>query len=210
MMTLCWAAKGGSGTTVVAASLALVTREPVLLIDLGGDLPAALGVPEPESPGVFDWLRSNAAASRLTGLEIAVHPNIALVPYGRPTSDEHAADRWQTLAEHLLRDHRRVIIDAGSGGPPAALHHAADHKWLVTRACYLSLRAAVKQQIRPNGVVFVEERGRSLQVADIEASIGAPVVATVLLDPAIWRAVDAGLLVSHVPTAFARQLRKAA
>lgn len=210
MLTLCWAAKGGSGTTVVVASLALATQEPVLLIDLAGDLPAALGVPEPESPGVFDWLPSNAAAARLAGLEIGVHPNVSLIPMGRPTIREHDADRWHALAEYLRQENRRVIIDAGSGRPPAALHDVADHNWLVTRACYLSLRAAVKQQCRPTGIVFVEERGRSMRVADVEASIGAPVVATVLLDPAIARAVDAGLLISHLPTAFARQLRKAA
>ncbi|HSH59850.1 MAG TPA: hypothetical protein VK988_09470, partial [Acidimicrobiales bacterium] len=60
MLVACWSAKGGSGTTVVAAALGhvLARSSPggVLLVDLGGDLPAALGLPEPTGPGVSDWL----------------------------------------------------------------------------------------------------------------------------------------------------------
>ena len=57
MITVCWAAKGGSGTTVVAAAMAIAATTPTLLIDLAGDVPAVLGIPEPDGPGVFDWLR---------------------------------------------------------------------------------------------------------------------------------------------------------
>ena len=46
MITVCWAAKGGSGTTVVAAAMAIAAPTPTLLIDLAGDVPAVLGVPE--------------------------------------------------------------------------------------------------------------------------------------------------------------------
>src|SRR4051794_33057920 len=56
----CWSVKGGSGTTVVASSLALLlaTRSPAgsVLVDLAGDVPAVLGIPEPDGPGVSDWL----------------------------------------------------------------------------------------------------------------------------------------------------------
>ena len=37
MVTICWAAKGGSGTTVVTAALALSSASPTLLVDLDGD-----------------------------------------------------------------------------------------------------------------------------------------------------------------------------
>jgi MinD superfamily P-loop ATPase len=42
-----WSPKGGSGTSVVAASLALVAAErfEARLADLGGDQPAILGLP---------------------------------------------------------------------------------------------------------------------------------------------------------------------
>ena len=58
MYTLCWSPKGGSGTTVVAAALALLSsrERPTVLIDLGGDAPAALGLGVAGEPGVHDWI----------------------------------------------------------------------------------------------------------------------------------------------------------
>src|SRR4051794_41952681 len=59
MLVACWSVKGGSGTTVVSAALALAvaaTGHDALLVDMGGDVPAALGVPEPAGPGLADWL----------------------------------------------------------------------------------------------------------------------------------------------------------
>jgi hypothetical protein len=208
MITICWAAKGGSGTTVIAASRALATTEPTLLVDLDGDLPATIGLPEPEGPGVHDWLGSDAAPDRLDALEVAVDATHRILPVGHSAPPRGA--RWAALAEHLARDRRQIIVDAGTKAPPAELLVAADQSWLVTRACYLSLRAAVLQGCRPTGIVLVDEPGRSLRAADIEAALGAPVVATVLVDPAVARAVDAGLLVARLPGGLRRQLRRAA
>jgi hypothetical protein len=208
MITLCWAAKGGSGTTVVAAALALAAPDPTLLVDLAGDLPAALGLPDPDGPGVGDWLRSEASPSRLAALEIPVDGRVSVLHAG----DGGAApgERWAGLARHLRDERRTVVVDAGTGAPPPALLEVADHAWLVTRACYLSLRAAVRQRCRPTGVVLVEEPGRALRRGDIEVTVGAPVVTTLLVDPAVARAVDAGLLVSRLPAGFRRVLRDAA
>ena len=53
VLVTCWSVKGGSGTTVVAAALALSLArrdEGALLVDLAGDVPAALGCPEPTLP----------------------------------------------------------------------------------------------------------------------------------------------------------------
>ena len=58
MLCCCWSPKGGSGTTVVAASLGLELAAfgwSVVLVDLGGDLPALLGV-EASQEGLGDWL----------------------------------------------------------------------------------------------------------------------------------------------------------
>ena len=85
----------------------------------------------------------------------------------------------------------------------------ADQALLVTRQCYLALLAAVRQTLRPTGVVLIEEAGRSLRGGDIEASLGVPIVASSLVDPAIARAVDAGLLVSRLPRALRHQMRLA-
>jgi len=209
MISVCWAAKGGSGTTVVAATMAIAAGAPTLLIDLAGDVPAVLGIPEPDGPGVFDWLASDAPASRLTALEVRIEGRSMLLPRGRVTTV--APERWALLATWLRSERRPVVVDAGSTGePPPVMVRAADHALLVTRPCYLALRAATRSQARPTGVVLIDEPGRALRARDIEAGLGAPVVATVLLDPAIARAVDAGLLLARVPSAFRHAVRLAA
>jgi hypothetical protein len=68
----------------------------------------------------------------------------------------------------------------------------------------------VRQPTRPSGVVLIDEPGRALRAGDVSASLGAPVVATVLLDPAIARAVDAGLLLARLPAGFRHAVRLAA
>ena len=209
MLTICWAAKGGSGTTVFAVAKALTSPTPALLVDLAGDAMAVLGLPDPDGPGVHDWLRSDAPAERLSRLEHRTTEHLAVVPAGRQRGTDHGR-RWFELGAHLRAEPRHVIVDAGCGRPPEAFLAAADEKLLVTRACYLALRRATELDVTPTGVVLIEEPGRSLRAADIEASIGAPVVSTALLDPAIARAVDAGLLVSRLPGAWRRRLWAAA
>jgi len=209
MLTICWAAKGGSGTTVFAAAKAITSPKPTLLIDLAGDVMAVLGLPDPDGPGVHDWLRSDAPPDRLARLEQGATDLLSVVPAGR-TAGSDPGRRWFELCAHLRAESRHVIVDAGSGRPPDALMAAADEALLVTRPCYLALRRAIALDLKPTGVVLIEEPGRSLRAADIEASIGAPVVSTALLDPAIARAVDAGLLLSRLPGAWRRQLRAAA
>ena len=74
-MYLCWSAKGGSGTTVFAAALALVMgqRRPTVLVDLDGDAPATLGLAQPSGPGVAEWLASPSAdALALANLTVTV------------------------------------------------------------------------------------------------------------------------------------------
>jgi hypothetical protein len=46
--------------------------------------------------------------------------------------------------------------------------------------------------------------------ADVESVVGAPVIAEISLDPAVARAVDAGLLAGRVPTLLAQQLANVA
>ena len=209
MISVCWAVKGGSGTTVIAASMALTARRPVLLVDLDGEIPAVLGTPDPNGPGVADWLRSSAEPSRLSDLVVAVSEGVALLPWG--AAGEPGVGRWEELARWLEADGRDVIVDAGTTvEPPEALMLIADQRLLVTRPCYLALRRAVRSVCQPTAVVVVQEPGRQLDAEDVAASIGAPVLAVVLLDPKIARAVDAGLLVSRLPLALRRGLLWAA
>lgn len=86
-MICCWSAKGGSGTSVVAAALSVAAaRRPpgALLVDLCGDQPAMLGLRQPEGPGVLDWLADgvNAPPDALARLEIDVIPGLRLLAAG--------------------------------------------------------------------------------------------------------------------------------
>ena len=85
MVVACWSPKGGSGTTVVAVSLArlLAGRHGVgaLLVDLGGDAASALGAPEPSGPGVADWLDvgDDVPADGLARIEHELVPGLSVV-----------------------------------------------------------------------------------------------------------------------------------
>lgn len=208
-VTVCWGAKGGSGTTVVAAALALLSARstPTCLVDLAGDSAAALGVATSDGPGVAEWMRSaNAGADALTRLAEPVSDGLRLISPGHlPLTDDL---RWADLGV-ALRTIGEVIVDAGTLGPHQALLDSASHALLVTRPCYLALRRAVAAANRPTAIVLVAEPGRALRAADVEHALGAPVVATVALDPAVARAVDAGLLAARLPRPLVHQLRGA-
>lgn len=208
-VTVCWAAKGGSGTSVVTAALALTAPPPVVLVDLAGDLPLVLGLPEPGGPGVHEWLASDAPAAQLHDLTIGATDEVVLLPAGTARATA-GRDRWDELVSALGSDDHTVLIDAGTGPPPADLHQLADRTLLVTRACYLALRRAITSPLRPSAVVLVSEHGRALRTVDVETAIGAPVVASVAIDPAVARAVDAGLLTARLPRIMQRELRGAA
>jgi hypothetical protein len=226
MLLSCWSAKGGSGTTVVAASLALVlartTGHDALLVDLGGDLPAVLGLSALPGRGLSDWLAAGAdvPADGLARLEVPVVDRVTLLPRGDGALAP--AERHGVLASLLAGDPRTVVVDCGrvvgpTGAPPPVdaelaleLARGATHSLLVTRACYLSLRRVASAPLRPSGVVLLAEPGRSLDAVDVEHVVGAPVVATVSVEPAVARAVDAGLLCTRLPRGLARALRCAA
>lgn len=216
LLIACWSAKGGSGTTVIAACLALVLagREPAgtLLVDLAGDAPATLGLPEPDSPGLAEWLSAgdDVPADALSRLQVQPAPGLALLPRGAGMLDPSRAD---VLASVLEQTARPVVADCGTGldGAAGIVASAASTSLLVIRPCYLALRHAMRAAQRPTGVVVVREPGRTLGRNDIERVIGAPVVAEVDTDPAVARAVDAGLLAANrLPRALERALRDAA
>jgi hypothetical protein len=210
MLTLCWAAKGGSGTTVVAATLALSADDTTWLVDLDGDLPTVLGVGRHERTGVHDWLRAGAAAERLRALAEEVTPTVRLLPCGRTDGPATPRDpqRWIDLADALAALPGDVVVDTGRQ-VPGALLAVADRTLLITRPCYLAIEAA-RSGPRPSGIVLIDEPGRALRPADVERAIGAPVVAELLVDPMVARAVDAGLLTSRLPRPFRRRLEDAA
>ena len=117
-LNVCWSAKGGSGTTVVAAALALGSAVDSLLVDVDGELPAALGVPEPCGQGLSDWFASDAPDGRV--LDLAVDDRRADVAHPRgPTAIPRDSPRWPTLRDVLGTTPLDVVVDAGCGRPAA-------------------------------------------------------------------------------------------
>jgi MinD superfamily P-loop ATPase len=201
----CWSAKGGAGTTVVAAALAqrIARRTPsgVVLVDAAGDAPAVLGLPEPDGPGLAGWLRSGSSEPPA---DVAACPGLLLIPRG---DGPLAADRADQLADALGSAGRPVVVDCGSAptGVAAVLAERADQSIFVTRPCYVALRRFVTVPMpTATGVIVIREPGRVLSGDDVAAAVGAPIVAEIDIDPAVARTVDAGLLAARVPASLDR------
>ncbi|MCC6226348.1 MAG: hypothetical protein IT195_08080 [Microthrixaceae bacterium] len=219
MLIALWSVKGGSGVTAVSIGIAARRAgkgEQVLLVDLGGDLPAALGSADP-TVGVRDWLRSEAEPSALRRIEVATpSAALSLLPVGRGSVDFEQR-RCELFAAALSADTRTVVVDIGTLGTDPQLDRlrtavidSATRSVLVTRPCYLALRRVVGRGISPDGVVLVREVGRALDASDVERLVGAPVIAQVDVDPAVARMVDSGLLVHRAPRSFTKPLGRVA
>lgn len=218
MITACWSLKGGTGTSVVAAGLALASAHrsagSTLLVDLAGDIPSILGIAEPSGPGVSQWLRAGPSAppDALARLETRVTGGLALIHRGGGLGPGSA----DLLLQVLAASGRNVVVDCGNlaaeGGAGAARQVAAEatRSLLVTRPCYVTLRRSVAAAFSPSGVVVVREPWRVLSDQAVAEALQAPVVMSIDVDPAIARAVDSGLLVSRLPRRFADVLRAVA
>jgi len=207
VLTAYWAAKGGAGATVLAAAHAVASaaRRPTLAVDLDGDLACALGADAAGRPGVADWLRAGAdvPADALDRLLVPVVDDLHLLPRGTgPLEPARAA----VLGRLLAASPREVVLDAGTRPGPAAraVVREADRSTLVTRACYLAVRRSQGLDLGPTDVVLVREPDRALRADDVARAVGAPIRAVVPVDPAIARAVDAGLLAARLPRRLQR------
>jgi MinD superfamily P-loop ATPase len=189
-----------------------------LLIDLAGDCPSAMGLPEPTGPGLTEWFAAGAEvpADALGRIEHQVSEHVALLATGRGSVE--GVDRAQSLLEILATEERDVVLDLGRivgatgtmSEVAAALATGAEQSLLVTRPCFLSLRRALASPVRPTGIVLVTEEGRALGRREVEDIIGVPVVAEVPIESSVARAVDAGTLSMRMPRGLERSLRHAA
>lgn len=210
-----WSPKGGSGTSVTAAAVAIQAakvRRPVRLVDLRGDLPAVLGLGADPATGVADWLAAGPTAptDALDRLGVEVVPGLSLVPRGRSRnvlSPPAAAEAGAALGV-ALRDGPLTVVDVGVPDAPVAraLVEVADLSLPVLRECYLALRRAAGSALVPRafGLVVLEEPGRALGVHDVAQVLERPVVVRVPVRTAIARAVDAGVLPTRLPEPLAR------
>ena len=179
--------KHGTGVTTTAAmtALTLATTGPTVLIDLADDQHAALGLSDPQGHQA-----------------VAVTDHLRLIDASDLSPDEQT--RIVTdAAEH--GDH--MVIDAGDADHPIhdLLPDNTRRMW-VLRPCYLALRRAMACTRRPDSIIVVREPQRAPNTLDIEAALGITVEATIDLDPAKTRMVDAGLLAARVPRSAAHAL----
>ena len=212
MLIACWSSKGGSGTTAVAAALvvAVASASPreAVLADLCGDGPAVLGLPEPQGPGLSDWLAAGDEVpdDGMARLEIDAPGGVKLLPRGTLPFD---AGRAPALVECLAADRRPVVADCGTLVHETArvIAEKASVSLLVLRPCFLAVRRALVAPVRPSGVVLLEEEGRALSGRDVEELLGVPIRARIECSREIARIIDCGMLTAGLPRRVARALR---
>lgn len=205
-------------TALVAVHHSQAATQRVLAIDLcappTADLGVALGAEPPDSSlGFSDWLDAavDAPPDALARLGQELSPSLRLVSPGQvaPTVPDAPHDALQ-----ILRDTADiVVVDAGVLGAPGSnplggwLADAADLSILVARPCYLGLRRAQQRPHQAHGLALVSEPDRALGAADASQALGLPVLVDIAMDPAIARAVDAGLLLARIPRGLDRALQ---
>jgi Mrp family chromosome partitioning ATPase len=217
VLVTCWSTKGGSGTTVISVSLALVLArehgDGALMVDLCGDVPSVLAMPEPDGPGASEWLAAGeeVPADGLRRLEVDAGSGLRVVHRGRAPFT--TSGRAEVLASVLAAESRPVVVDCGridTDEVRRVVAASGTASLLVTKPCYLALHRAVASPLRPTGVVVQNEPWRALDPGDRNEVLGVPLVAVVPHDPSVARAVDAGLLAARLPRGLARAVRRAA
>jgi hypothetical protein len=197
MIVVCRSVKGGSGTTVTSAALGLLLatryRGGGFIVDLNGDLPAALGLVEPSTDSPHD-----------------VNASLQLLPRSGTRSTVPHVVNWAALANEVAQLNAPVVVDAGTLNVGRELLDVATTSLLIIRPCYLALRRAshvmYRDDFRADGVVVVKEEGRALTPKDVSAVLRLPVRGIVDIDPAVARAVDAGLLSNRIPGSLSTSL----
>lgn len=205
MLVVCWSPKGGSGTSTVATALAIAARRAreskrIVVVDVGGDVPAILGMPEPPI-GLSEWI---AQPSSFTFVELIVDgpAGISLLPRGGSVLPEARSMSWSRLSpelEGLVADDTTVVVDAGRDLPPTALRACSMRSFVIVRQCYLSIRRARLSDWRSTGVIVLSEPERALTPSDIESVLGIPIAAVVPMRSDISRRIDAGIVAQRPP-----------
>lgn len=177
-----YAHKGGVGVTTVAAALALVEAQRRFSAD-----PVTILAERAE---IEDLCATLGAAQPLDG------------PDGQPQPHEVGQLTLYDLRCSSLLATPPDIIVGYRGGPGVT-------RYVVTRCCYLAARAESqtrRHEDRADGLIVIVEPGRSLSSATVGQATGVPVVAEIPWDPAVARAIDAGLLAARLPASLARPL----
>ena len=210
MLIAVWSPKGGSGTSVVAAALALEAAEsgPVRVVDCSGDQSAIFGLAADPEPGVSTWLHAVPAVAddALGALACPAPGGVAVVGRGPDTLGTAPVDAGIRLALELSDAPELSVVDAGDARVPAvrAVVEHADVSIVVLRGCYLALRRAVHEPLvgSATGVVVLEHPDRPLRAREVADVVQRPVLGVVPERPEIARVVDAGVLPTRPPIAL--------
>jgi hypothetical protein len=171
-------ARGGQGTTTVAAALALLHA---------GHGPTTLVTKDP------------AATAALVGVPLGLEDEWAQVTSTLRLDPRCPVDR--------IDDGSVVVVDRGRLEQRAAEEPEDGRcvstepvRYVVLRGpCYVALATLLAAPARRfDGVIVVAEDGRSLTTKDVHDVLGIPVVATVTAARRVARTIDAGLLVSRL------------
>jgi hypothetical protein len=190
-------AAGGQGTTTTALGLAAALRGPeasrtdapqvtVWATDRLDDLAAAAGI---AGPADADELRAHGP--------LGIAPGLALDPHIAGPAAWHVVDvgRYDQLTEPGQR-----ATDARTAW------RTADHRLLVIHPSYLALRRVVHARevydAPPTGLVVITDADRSLGARECADVTAWPIAATIPHDPAIARALDAGIILARLPRPY--------
>ena len=167
---------------------------PTVLVDLGGDAPAALGLPEPSGPGVVDWLASPTAdAAALCDSRSTATDGVRSCSHGAPVGvvarrpSGAAGPSWPVAPPRR----RPVVVDAGVGPaperPPRRPRSRCSSSAPATSRCARAVRSTAAP---PASCSSANRGGRSAPAT--WSVLGAPVVAEVPYDPAVARTSTPG------------------
>ena len=168
MFIICRSPKGGVGTSVVAAALALRhahAGHPTVLVDLAGDQPDLLGVSPSSSLGIGDWAAGgdDVPVEALTALLLPVVA-VALLAVIQVGLLVHA----RVMVTHAAREGVRVAATGGDHGE-------------ITEAVVASGRLPPQRlevEVVPGG-------GRVTVVVRFDAPTNVPIVGALVCDLAL-------------------------
>lgn len=163
--------KGGQGTSTAAAAFALFASRLGLAVTLRAHDPRAM-------------------ARHLALPPVDGHDRMIVTPSVELTELSAAIPPSRAVVDDLGRGHHRDSANPGTAT-----------RIMVVRPCCLAIAAAVEaldRQPPPDALLVVSEPDRVLGPSEVADALAAPLAAVVPLDPAVARAVDAGLLVESI------------
>ena len=214
MLVSCWSAKGGSGTTVVAAALAVVARpgattDGALLVDPPATCPPCSACPSPTARAHrVVGRRAAVPPTPSPGSRSPVRPGLRLLPTGSRAARRARPGRGAGRAARRRRPSGRGRRRGRGRRPerrprrprsPGCWPPRPPSRLLVHPSCYLSPARARSPAVAAVGRRAGRRAGPGARAGGtIEDVVGAPVVAEVPSTP-VARAVDAGLLGRRLP-----------